>query len=280
MSCGSCNCVPCECDECCDPENEPLSSTLNNFISEFFGSVEKACVNEEVTWTLPCDLSGTPFVGYPRVVGEGLACYFARVIPLLVSGGGGGDGHNLIDLFSNISANGDTHLLIDSTGDPTVDWEVRTLMGGGALSVDWNSRYLYNTSGAVTVDWENQLLYDSVGVQCLNFGTRILRDSAGVITLSWDTLDLTGDWTINGNTFYFQTGSQAITVGLDLVTVVFPTAFGSVPKMPRVSIARPAGGNLIYANVNSDSVTVNGFTADLSQVAPDGTYTLNWEANV
>lgn len=35
-------------------------------------------MNDQVVWVLPCDLdSGMP--GYPRVAGEGLACYFIRV---------------------------------------------------------------------------------------------------------------------------------------------------------------------------------------------------------
>lgn len=76
MSCG-CNSNPCSSSEC-DAANEPLASTLNNFIVAFFGSLTKTCVNDQVVWVLPCDLdSGMP--GYPRVAGEGLACYFIRV---------------------------------------------------------------------------------------------------------------------------------------------------------------------------------------------------------
>lgn len=71
------------CPPKCDPAKEPLASALNNFILSFFGSLTKTCVNNQVVWTLPCDLDGTPFPGYPRIAGEGLACYFARVIPLV-----------------------------------------------------------------------------------------------------------------------------------------------------------------------------------------------------
>ena len=71
------------CSTKCDPANEPVASTLSNFISAFFGSVTKTCVNNQVVWTLPCDLDTAPFPGYPRLPGEGLACYFARVIPIV-----------------------------------------------------------------------------------------------------------------------------------------------------------------------------------------------------
>lgn len=63
----------------CDPENEPLSSALDNFITSFYGSLTKSCVNGAVVWTLPCNLdSGS--AAFPRNSGEGLACYFTRFI--------------------------------------------------------------------------------------------------------------------------------------------------------------------------------------------------------
>lgn len=80
MSCG-CNHSPCTCTTC-DPEHEPLSSALNNFITEFFGTLTKTCVNGVVTWQFPCDLT-TGITGYPRIAGEGLACYFMRVLQAL-----------------------------------------------------------------------------------------------------------------------------------------------------------------------------------------------------
>lgn len=80
MSCG-CNSNPCT-TAACDPANEPLASALNNFITAFFGSLTKTCVNDQVVWVLPCDLDDG-FPGYPRVAGEGLACYFIRVFGLI-----------------------------------------------------------------------------------------------------------------------------------------------------------------------------------------------------
>lgn len=77
MSC-SCNCNPCRCTPSCDTTNEPISSALNNFITAFFGTVTKTCVNGQVVWSLPCDLStGSPLL--PRTAGEGVACYLLRL---------------------------------------------------------------------------------------------------------------------------------------------------------------------------------------------------------
>lgn len=88
-SCNSCNCNPCSCDDQCDPANEPLSSALNNFISSFFGTVTKSCVDGAVVWALPCNLDTEAVPGFPRVAGEGLACYLARIMSDINANGSG-----------------------------------------------------------------------------------------------------------------------------------------------------------------------------------------------
>lgn len=94
MSCGcgnnnpNCNCGTCSnnagclpCNQTC-PENtaasETLPSQLNNFIAQFFGTLEKTENNGVVTWILPCNLD-TGLPGNPRGTEEGLACYFLRL---------------------------------------------------------------------------------------------------------------------------------------------------------------------------------------------------------
>lgn len=89
MSCAPCNpgTTP-----VCDPAFEPLQSTVDNFVKEFFGSVTKECVNGKVVWTLPCNLDdGIP--GFPRIPNEGLACYFARIMPMFAAGATGYTGY-------------------------------------------------------------------------------------------------------------------------------------------------------------------------------------------
>lgn len=90
MSCSSCGgqgcncCNPCCGDNACDPNNEPLASALNNFITAFYGTVTKSCVNDAVVWELPCDLD-TGLPGFERRQGEGTACYLLRLFEYLNS---------------------------------------------------------------------------------------------------------------------------------------------------------------------------------------------------
>lgn len=81
MSC-SCDNDPCS----CDPANEGITSQLNNFIEQFFGTISKTCVNDEVVWSLPCELDAG-VAGFPRNPGEGIACYVIRyaqsILPVL-----------------------------------------------------------------------------------------------------------------------------------------------------------------------------------------------------
>lgn len=76
-SCGGCGCNVC-CEDSCDPNNEPLSSALENFIEAIFGSLTKSCINNEIVWILPCDLT-TGNALLPRNSGEGVACYLLRL---------------------------------------------------------------------------------------------------------------------------------------------------------------------------------------------------------
>lgn len=74
------SCCASPCNTCPDntPDCESLPSTLENFISQFFGRVTKTSVDGKVTWSLPCNLDvGLP--ENPRVDGEGLACFFMRL---------------------------------------------------------------------------------------------------------------------------------------------------------------------------------------------------------
>lgn len=88
------SCTPCSpgTTPVCDPAFEPLPSALDNFITQFFGQVTKTCVDGQVVWALPCNLE-TGIPGYPREEGEGLACYFARILPEFSQGVQGATGY-------------------------------------------------------------------------------------------------------------------------------------------------------------------------------------------
>jgi len=85
MSCGDCNnAVPaCGSNPCATSSTntaacESLPSALDNFISQFFGTVTKTEIDGAVSWVLPCDLE-VGLEANPRLVDEGLACYFLRL---------------------------------------------------------------------------------------------------------------------------------------------------------------------------------------------------------
>lgn len=80
MSCGTCHSSPCTCSSSCDATNESTASQIANFVDAIFGSVTKTCVNNQVQWTLPCDLDTAALTGYARLTDEGLMCYLVRVL--------------------------------------------------------------------------------------------------------------------------------------------------------------------------------------------------------
>lgn len=58
---------------------ESLASKLANFTAQFFGTVTKTDTEGKVVWTLPCGLEdGMP--SNPRGFGEGVSCYFLRLL--------------------------------------------------------------------------------------------------------------------------------------------------------------------------------------------------------
>ena len=102
MSCSSCGQVPSNpnpLDSCtrsflqCDnPCNTPpgechlLPTQIDTFTTQFFGpDLSKQNVNNNVAWNLPCSLS-QGLIGNPRLPGESLACYFARLFALGIPG--------------------------------------------------------------------------------------------------------------------------------------------------------------------------------------------------
>lgn len=86
MSCNSCGdnnhhhrCEdPCHRDEHNTPACESLPSQIQNFTTQFFGTVIKSEVNGQVVWTLPCDLA-VGLINNPRAADESVACYFIRL---------------------------------------------------------------------------------------------------------------------------------------------------------------------------------------------------------
>src|SRR6266404_2870978 len=58
---------------------ESLASKVASFTNSFFGVVTKTDTDGKITWTLPCGLD-TGLISNPRGFGEGVACYFFRLL--------------------------------------------------------------------------------------------------------------------------------------------------------------------------------------------------------
>lgn len=151
MSCSTCYSTPCRCSCGCDPANEPLQSALNNFIASIYGSLTKTCVNNQIVWTLPCDLdAGIP--GYPRVAGEGIICYLLRI-----SAAGGLSGSQF---GSQAITNGaDTVSVVFAEAFDAVPSSIRVSIsrptGGDIITVNVNSDSI--TAAGFTCDLGNNV---------------------------------------------------------------------------------------------------------------------------
>lgn len=72
-------------------------------------------------------------------------------------------------------------------------------------------------------------------------------------------------------------GPTAIPAGVSSLAVPFASPLASQPVV-FVSVSRPTGGARIDAVLCKETVTVNGFTVELSAPTPDDTYQLEWVA--
>jgi hypothetical protein len=92
------------------------------------------------------------------------------------------------------------------------------------------------------------------------------------------TTDVPPDFLLGGDEMILR-GKEAITTNADTVDVLFSSAFpaGHAPIVNATYAKGGAGGANIIASVRDDTVTVNGFTAELSGPSPAGAF-LNWTA--
>ncbi len=70
-------------------------------------------------------------------------------------------------------------------------------------------------------------------------------------------------------------GTQAIGSGVDSIAVT-GLGLASVPAQVLVTVRKATGGANLFASVRGDSITTDGFTADLSAATDAGTYALDW----
>jgi hypothetical protein len=128
MSCGcndavpACGENPCATSSTNSAECESLPSALDNFITQFFGTVTKTEIDGEVAWILPCDLD-VGLEANPRNVDEGLACYFLRLFRDGITGLQGDKGDKGDD--GDDGRNGYTVTLTGATVPTAGTWSVK-----------------------------------------------------------------------------------------------------------------------------------------------------------
>lgn len=108
-----------------------MASVIANFIYWFFGSLTKSLDgNGNVVWTLPCNLA-TGIEGNPRLDGEGLACYFKRLLDEGVVGLSGTNSYaTLAANFTQPAVNAVVTAQVDTTAPYAVDQFVWGEEGG------------------------------------------------------------------------------------------------------------------------------------------------------
>jgi hypothetical protein len=89
--------------------------------------------------------------------------------------------------------------------------------------------------------------------------------------------EVPGDPDTGEETIVMRRGSVSIASAATSVDVTFSSPLSGVPTVI-ATISRPEGGDAIWPIIQSDSITINGFTADLSGATPDADYKLNYAA--
>lgn len=241
MSCSSCSCNPCTCDDVCDPNNEPLASALNNFIASFFGSISKTCVDNQVQWILPCDLN-TGLPGFGRRQGEGVACYLLRLFEYLNTLQAGisisDEGVVISDPANSINFVGDGVVATAAGGDVTV-----TITQAAPISVA--------DEGIVIANPATQLDFVGDGVVATAVG--------GVVTIT-----ITQPPPPSCAAFYDQIAINGVCY--DTWQAAYDANIGAaVPTLMLVGQTTAFGGLTLAANYNSN-IIISGFGAAISQL--------------
>jgi hypothetical protein len=114
----------------------------------------------------------------------------------------------------------------------------------------------------------------------------LVTPDAGELLFTTDNKELfVGDGATPGGLFmgggsgvgYVQkySGTQAIASGADSVAVT-GLALANAPAQVLVTVRKATGGANLFATVRGDSITTDGFTADLSAATDAGTYSLDY----
>lgn len=264
MSCGCPDPGPCS-PATLTADQEPLASSLENFIAAFFGSVTKTVVDGRVVWTLPCDLD-TGLPGNPRHDGEGLACYFKRLfedglVGLKGDKGDKGDaGTNGANAYGSVSENFATPTL----GSPNVTIkaaDIGWLSEGATVYIATGGYFLVGAVSAPNVQLTLLELAGSAGSSVL-VGSRIApagpRGRSGAVGYVTTTsaftppaigssvaVSVSGTDILPAGLFVFVEGSgyyEVVSTGAGTATLKYRSAVGApISPVPSNSRIVPSG---------------------------------------
>lgn len=231
--------TPCSCEPCqtqCDPAHEPLPSTVDNFVTQFFGSVTKTCVNNQVVWSLPCNLdTGVP--GYPRQPNEGLACYFKRLI------------NDVFILFSSIGT-----MAFQNADAVNITGGTITGMPNPTNPLDVTPKDYVDTLIEKNAPVFNVLNYGALGDGTADDTAAVSAAISAAMTTVTD-----GAGAATRAVVYFPRGNYRLASAITVTAPVDSTRFDLQFR----------GDGMGVSNITQSSAGANGFVIDLAGATPD-----------
>jgi len=94
----------------------------------------------------------------------------------------------ITDIVGTISIDYDNRYLKDSSGNNSVYYQNRELIDENAYAtLDWNNQRLKSTADElVSIDWYNKVMYDADEINSISWDDRFMRDSTNQDSIDWE----------------------------------------------------------------------------------------------
>lgn len=114
-------------------------------------------------------------------------------------------------------------------------------------------------------------------VECRGLAVRVQYTIKGGLFITDVPPEIPGAADPGEEFIVMRRGKVSIASGVEEKAVVFSSPLSAVPIVSAV-VSRPTGGANVRCTLREDSVTINGFTVDLSAATPDANYKLHYIA--